>query len=690
MTRPVITRWLRRLTIVGFVLGMLTFTAGTIATASGMSTLDMPDVPTGRDCLDPKMPENPLSMPMTAIDPGPDNRVAGDPFQEGSQASLYDRYGYAGHVFSIFDVPNKMDICQPVTFDMDLRAANLWRQGGLTLTAVLVNGTRVVTSGELGSLWDPIQQAVMTTSGATLFVTLIGMATAVAATIVLWRRAHRGHLSAAAAWFGKATLIVVTAVACMFFTVGVGGAVDAGIRLGFQASSEAVTNVTGRSPADLVGATMMDYVWYPSWQDATFGQDEAPRREFSERLWKAGTFTVEEQQAINDDPGTANAKIDERREQYRTVMLELQEKYPQTYRRAAGMDTGGALGSTLPGLLTVLVTAWFLLVCLALMAYGSAIARVAVGLYPFIAIPAVFHWLHHLATRIGAMVLWAAWRGVVASFAFFVFLVSCVGWVLRGTMSPFVKVIAVALIGAALWAAMSRFNVIPQLRLRERFERRRGERDRRRNNNDGGYEQFNSPRRPDAPYAPFDAPHRPNPGGPGGAGGRVPIEATRSARPRDVDDLGHLKSARNPAQARHTAGEIAAVAASRAHPAIAAGVTTGKTVKGASDKTRQLTSAAQKALPAGNEPASARARPVTAGASTQPVGPPAPRRALPVSTTKPPAAVNAPPRSYHAAVTAGNHRPPAPPSTDVVQGTVVARGIHTPTAAPPPARRNEQ
>ena len=522
----------------------------------------------------------------------------------------------------------------------------------------------------------------------------------------MWQRAHKGQLSAAASWLGRASVIIVTGVACMFYTVGVGGAVDAGIRLGFQASSEVVTNVTGRTPADLVGSTMIDYVWYPAWLDATFGQDEAPRNEYAARLWKAGTFTVEEQTAINADPGTSKAKIDERREQYKAIMIEMQDKYPQTYRRAAGMDTGGALWSTLPGAVGNIAAGWFLGICLVLMALGSAIARVAVGLYPFVAIPAVFHWLHHLAAQVAAMVVWAAWRGVVAGFAFFAYLVSCIGWVLRGTADPFVKTAAILLISAAMFAVMRRFNVIPQSRRSRRRSERRTERRRtdRRGGSRSGYSGFDQPRRPDQPQ--------------GGGGGSalapvvVPGEAQRTARPPDVDDLGHLRSAKNPNQAKHTARAVAEVAATKSHPAVAAGVATVHAVKGAKDSRSALPSGA-KAAQVSQTPAAAPDPPRVAPAGRKPgeVGPAAPRRALPVSQAKAPA-VNPAPRTYQDAVNAGNSRAATPlpsitsgsastgsaavsaprrsggASGATIPGTVVHRGIHTPVTPSTPTITN--
>jgi hypothetical protein len=639
-----------------------------------------PDIPTGRDCLNPPVPANPLDGFAYGIDPGPAQPVAGDPFTQGSAATMYDRYGYAGYSLGIFDTPNKLDICQPITIDRDLAAANTWVDLSLAATAITVRLTRLVTDGAFGSVWDPIQQTLTTTIGGRLFLSTIGVTGAAAAIYVLWKRARRGQIAQTAAWAGKTLTILVVATFCMFYAVGVGGAVDRGVSLGFQSAGDVVTSMSGRSGADMVAITMIDHVVYPTWRRTTFGDDKAAADRYAARLWKAGTFTREEQAQINRDPGAAERLIDERREQYKTIMGEIREQHPQTYQLAAGMDTGRQMWEALFSLFVSGAALWFLLLCLVLMLTASAFVRVAIGLFPAIAVAAVFPRLHRLASDLAATVVREIWRAVIAAFAFFAFLVSCVGAIMRSDLPQLLKVVAVLILGRILYLVMRRFKVTPDWRRLPGLPGRRGRdgdhgSDRRRDNTD------QTPQDPTGP-------HPNTPGGAAGTGGE-PAEARMRVRRAPavtatghVPDLGPLPSVHRPAPASGTTPAPrrvpapAVAAASKTHPAAAAAVTAAAIYQ----QRRQITGSTvtPQRLPG--------------AAAQRRVGPPPARRALPAGPTRPNMVtrdgVQRAPRTYDTAAAAG--RQPGGPartaaSTAVVQGVVLAggRGYHSATPNPP-------
>lgn len=644
------------------------FIAATAATAYAAAA---PDIPTGRDCLNPPYPADPTAGVANTIDPGPATRVAGDPFTTGSAATMYDRYGYAGLRVGVFDTPNKMDICQPFTLDRDQQAGNLYLTLAAIATALSVRLTRVVISGDLGALWDPVQQTLLTTVGGRMFLAASGIAFMAACVYVLWRRARLGQFSATATWGAKAAAITAAAVACMYFTVGVGGAVDRGIALGFSSAGEVVSESTGRDAADIVGSTMVDKVLYPTWQTMMFGNDTAARDKYSTTLWKASVFTVEEQDTVNKNPAAAATLIDTRRDAYKAAMVAMQQEFPQTYRVAAGIETGSQLWHGLGGLIATLAPVWFLLLCLTLMMMGSVVARVAIGLFPVVAVVAVFPRLHKLATDVATMVAKAVWRAFVASLAFFGFLVAGVGNIMRTDAPMLVKVVAILFVSAAMFMILKRFNVTPNLPrvLRGRAGKGgpggEGGKGHTTNRRDSG-----RPSTADTPTGPT-----PGPGTPGQAGdtGRpgvpVPVEARVRARGADGTqpvNLGPLRSARRGSTPTSSVLKVGASVAGKAHPATAAALTV------ASARERQKAISGSSRAERSTRPTPV---PLTARRAVPRVAASPERRALPAAKT------------YATATRQQRTATPktgSPTSGAVLQGVVVknARGYH-----PPPVTR---
>lgn len=636
----------------------------TLSTLSTVSAAAYALIPTGRDCLTPPLPADPTSGVAAMLDPGPQQNVAGDPFKS-DQATMYDRYGYAGLRLSVFDVPNRLDFCQPLVIDRDVSLANGAFTAATVFTALAVRLTRLVTDGTFGSLWDPIQQALIRSFGGQLFVVGVGVAGGVAAIYVAWRHARKGQLSAVATWVAKATAIMVIAVGCVGYAVGVGGAIDKGISLAFQSAGEVTSGAVGRTSSDLVGATMVEHVLYPTWQAATFGGDRQAEAEYSERLWKAGTLTREEQAAIAADPAQSAPELDKRRETYKTTMVEMQSKYPQTYRIAAGIDTGGYGWTALAGMLTVGVVTWFLLGCLVIMLWGSLYARVIMGVFPVVAIPAILPKFHRFAFDQAKNLALAVWQAVVSSLAFFAFLIAGVGTVMRNTQLPlFVRAAAVVLLAVGLAKLLAKFKVgagVPdRLRPRipgplgRRLERRAAERRGRAR----GRVPFVGPDGSDAD---------PSPRKTEAGSGSVPTPPEARMRPRRAVtaqpapvDLGELQSAEQPKRKGRgaTAMRVGAAVAGKSHPVAGAVLTAGSVVQ----KRRAVASqgGSRRALPAGRQ----RTGDAPAGAA-----PAASRRPMP---GKP---VNPAPSVRPASSTA---------SRAVVRGVVVkgARGYHARPASP--------
>lgn len=681
--------------------------AGAVSAAASM-----PGIPTGRDCLNPPVPADPTSGVAASLDPGPKAPVAGDPFTAGSPATMYDRYGYAGLTFGVFETPNIMDVCQPVSFDRDIAAANMWLNVAGVATALAVRLTRVVTDGTFGSVWDPMQQTLLSTVGGRLFLLFSGLASLAACLYVTVTYVRKGKLAKTSTWIGKMLVITTAATMCIFYTVGVGGTVDKGISMAFQSAGEVVADKAGRDGADIVGAVMTEHVLYPTWEQAMFAGDKPAADKFAARLWKASVFTREEQAEIAKDPSSAQGKIEERQGQYKDIMKELQEQHPQTYRVTSGMDTRGHGTTAFGGLIATLAPLWFLMICLVLMVLGSVITRVAIGVYPAVAIPAVFPKLHGAATKVGMLVVRGVWRAVIGAFAFFGFLVAGVSTILTSDRDLLFKTASILLLTFVLFSVMSQFGVTPSMAAFKTT----GKGGKGGKGKDGKGNRWRllrgAPGQPEQQPSPQPGPPTPMPGpqqGPPPEAGQRPRMLTAQPAPSDeVLNLGELKSAKGSKDGKGPKGpssgvlKTGAAVAGRAHPVTAAALTAGAVAK------QRKEAEHRKALAAGPQPAGPGKGTVSASprsvAASQPstsrslVAPSTARRGLPAAPSRP-AKVNPAPTYRQQHHPAGSYRtvtPPAPgasqASTATIRSTVVpgGRGYHhipagQPRQATPPA-----
>lgn len=532
------------------VFAMLTFGANGSADAAPM----LP----GQDCLDPPVPASPLSGPANGIDAGPVKPLPGDPFASDT-ATMYDRYGYAGLGINKFEQPTigpeLVGICQPLNLDMSQHTANVWVDAAAVVTAVTVRFTRLVTDGGIGAVWDPVQQGLLRTTGGRLFLSgvVLTMLAGIAYAAVVW--ASKGQVRLIAGWLGRAFVIVWVGMLCTFYAVGVGAAMDKGIGEGFKSAGEIATETTAREPADMVGGLMVDKVLYPMWERQMFGGDQKAAAEFGPRLWRAGTFTREEQAGIAANPGSAQALVDTRREQYKTAMAELKTKYPQTYNLTSGQDSSTQMWEALVGLTGVAAGAWFLIACLARILWGMIVVRVAVGLFPAVAVAAVLPKFHTLAMRVGSMVVKAGWRALLSAFAFFAFVVAVLAPIMSSDREPLVRAAAVTLAAVAMHVLLRIAGGAPA-----RLAQGRLDRSKRATANSGSQESstetLDPVREAGNPVAgtslrTYRAPHK---------------------RPKaETVDLGSLKSVSTPQPARPRGGgattKAAVAAAGRVHPA---------------------------------------------------------------------------------------------------------------------------
>lgn len=420
----------------------------------------VPAIPTGTDCLRPPTAESPSGVFPAWIDPGPKTPVAGDPFDPNSPASLYDVYGYAGFGTGMFD-PGCLSVAK--VWDAPNEIANLLATGTAVVIAVAVRGTRLVTEGALGSLWDPLQAQAQAILGGSLFLPLLFVGAIITGVVIMSRQRH-GDVAGEASASGRAALILLAGVICATYSLTVGAVIDRGLGESFRAANEIATqSVDGgsREPADAVAANLVGTILYNGWAAATFGTDTPAAEEFGPALFRAGALTREEQAAIDADPTTATSVLDAKRDEYKRVAKQVEDKYPQAYANLAGHSTGQRAGHALAGLLAALAGVGYLIYCLFKMVFAMVAARIGIGAVPAIALIAMVPRWQQVALDLLGWIVEAVVKACAFGFVYAVFLAGGIG----GIMSPAVDWHPLVKAGALVIAAVAVQNLLKRLGL---------------------------------------------------------------------------------------------------------------------------------------------------------------------------------------------------------------------------------
>lgn len=412
----------------------------------------------GTDCLHPPDPASPSSGVSAWIDSGPEKPLNGDPFAAGSKVTVYDVYGYAGTKIVRYD-----DGCNS-SFNLWNDLAN-FNQGITSVTiAITTKLYRTIVNPAFGSIFDPIQQAAQRILGRGLFLPLIGLTIGFTA-VYYAMKARKADVAGAATGSGKTLGIVALGIACVIFPLTIGAAVDKGIgQVVSTTSSLATGSDSGKAPADQLAGAVSESILYATWAQATFGTgavNEKVAKEYGPRLFKAAAYTRAEQAMIDADPSKAQALADLKREHYKEIAKEIEDKYPDVYQWVAGNQQQAQFGYTVAGVIGVLIALVFLIYALFRMAYAMIIVRLAVGVGPAVALVAAFPRLHHLVAALADVVLHALRSAAYFGAAGVIFTIVAVGTILSPSsqLHPVVKILAMLALTYAVWYGAKRLGI---------------------------------------------------------------------------------------------------------------------------------------------------------------------------------------------------------------------------------------
>lgn len=457
----------------------LAFTAPVLVGASSAGAANV----VGSDCLNPPNPTFPDGGVSGWIDPGPEKPVTGDPFAKPAQnvspiiggpkspfakpkpavPTIYDVYGYAGTNIVSYDPQTLGVTCLSYAPLNDLN--NLGMGVIAVLTAVCVRMYRIVMGGSLGPLFDPIQSAAQNIIGNGFFLPFVGGVVVASGVWLLWR-ANRSTVQFTTGKATKTVLIVCVGMVATLYPLTVGATFDKALgQVVTSASSLAAPDDGHHQPADSLAGSIIAAVGYSTWEQATFGSGPsnlAAADEFGPRLFKAAAYTRAEAAALQDDPSKAKDLGDAKREDYKTVAKEIEERYPIAYEYVKGDHSGTQFGFVLVGGVAAVLAAGFLILALTRFGYAMIIVRLAIGAAPAVAFVAAFPTTQHLMPAAFKVVWKALCNAAYFGVGVILYVVVGIGTILNPStqLNPFFKLVALALLTYALIKGAKQFKLI--------------------------------------------------------------------------------------------------------------------------------------------------------------------------------------------------------------------------------------
>jgi len=424
----------------------------------------------GTDCLHPPDPTSPAGGVSGWIDPGPDNAPNGDPFAANSKVTIYEVYGYAGTSIVRYD-----DGCASA-FNIWNDAANIGQGISSVSIALTTKLYRAVLNPAFGAIFDPIQSAATRVLGNGLFLPLIGVVLAAVGIYYAFRSRH-GDLKEATGGSLKTFGIVAMGIACVVYPLTIGAMVDKGIGSTVSAAASISTGSNEkRQPADQLASAAVESVTYNTWLQATFGNGEVNSKaalEYGPRLFKAAAYSRAEQATIDKDPSKAQAMGDLKREHYKEIAKEIEDKYPDVYQWVAGNRQQSQAGFAAVGVVGALLAVTFLIYALFQIAYAMVIIRVAIGAGPALALIAAHPRGHHIVPAAGSVVLNALLRAVYFGVGAVLFTVAAIGTILNpaNALDPIMKMIAMFALTLALYGGARKLGLEMKLRRKKPAEK---------------------------------------------------------------------------------------------------------------------------------------------------------------------------------------------------------------------------
>jgi hypothetical protein len=417
---PVMIRRLQQVTgavtvLALLVLGVLVLAGGksqgTLTTSAGPVTL--------ADCFgdwggDPQVPapQAPNSGLSGTIDPGFGSQVGQPDLTEPNFGPYVSQFFVRPPAWSAYDTGCKPDPAG--TAGIQSTFGNIFMGGASVLTSITSAIHRQVSPPDLHFLDGIVRTGTQAVKDA-LFDPWIGVAfLLLAGWLVL--RAMKGELHGVFTTGAAAVVLVGLAAVLVNQSVQMASYFD-------QMASDTVGGIyrtmspdTGGNPFDPASpraGAVTDVVQYQNWLRGMVGDPNSEvAKKYGTRLLNDTTYSQSEWAAIQADH-TKEADIDKAKgDDFTKIAKEIKKDYPNAYRVLQG-KTGDRGGAGLFAFVSALCVTPFLAFSDLLLFMGLLMVRVAVVVFPAIAIVAIFPRFRHLATGLIGTVLTGLFNALI-------------------------------------------------------------------------------------------------------------------------------------------------------------------------------------------------------------------------------------------------------------------------------------
>ena len=254
-------------------------------------------------------------------------------------------------------------------------------------SALTSSVTEVAFEPTFLNMFDP---AITRISGAlhrSLFATWVPAVLALLGIGILLK-ARRSALATTAASIGWALMVILVATAIFRWPMTAGHFADHTVT---STLGSVVGSIDGKhthvEPAATIGSNVQKSIFYNSWLAGTLGSTDSPTaRKYGPELFKAQALTWHEAYVVQHDPAAGKQIIETKQDHWKTIASEIQSSDPSAYEHLTGKRSDTRVGYAILSTLAALLALPFLFVS-ALMLLGSfLIVRLAVMLFPAIAV----------------------------------------------------------------------------------------------------------------------------------------------------------------------------------------------------------------------------------------------------------------------------------------------------------------
>lgn len=401
---------MRKLALVGATLGLLVVLGAPASADCGLSLSNIPETGgltgSGADAPSPAMPGAVSSF----LDSGP-AAPAGKPNLDDPNfgAQVYANYGYP-------PAPTNYDLgCKPTPDSMMVgidTAIGGWFQGvATTLVATANTLHRKVSPPDL-SFMDPMVLKASAVVKTALYTPWLALSIIVLGVGIIATARHHAHARAveAVVW---ALAVLALAAGLLAAPLAAGKAFDhlSAATIGAVNNGIAGTNV---DPSTARAGTLVNADLYQHWLRSELGDPGSKvAKTYGPRILDATTYSRAERAAINADPKAAK-DIDKAKESEFTDAAEaIKKENPAAYRTLQGKEKNRA-GSGAIAVIAALLTVPFMAMADLLVLLSLLIVRLAVVLFPAVAVIA----LHRKGSHIGKGLLTVVAAALVNSVVF--------------------------------------------------------------------------------------------------------------------------------------------------------------------------------------------------------------------------------------------------------------------------------